>query len=88
LLIYSQAIVLQLEFAVVEEVVAYIDPAELVGILDYFVVEDKKVLDMHLADMDFADWVGILDFADKFDLLNMDYFVDKVMVVDFVQRVR
>ena len=68
--------------------VAYIVQVELVGILDYFVVEDKKELDMHLADMDFVVRVGILDFEDKVDLLNMDYFVDKVMVVDFVQRVR
>ena len=66
----------------------YIVQVELVGILDYFVVEDKKELDMHLVDMDFVFRVGILDFEDKVDLLNMDYFVDKVMVVDFVQRVR
>ena len=68
--------------------VVYIVQVELVGILDYFVVEDKKELDMHLVDMDFVFRVGILDFEDKVDLLNMDYFVDKVMVVDFVQRVR
>ena len=66
----------------------YIVQVELVGILDYFVVEDKKELDMHLVDMDFVFRVGILDFEDKVDLLNMDYFADKVIVVDFVQRVR
>ena len=68
--------------------VVYIVQVELVGILDYFVVEDKKELDMHLVDMDFVFRVGILDFEDKVDLLNMDYFADKVIVVDFVQRVR
>ena len=68
--------------------VVYIVQVELVGILDYFVVEDKKELDMHLVDMDFVVRVGILYFEDKVDLLNMDYFADKVIVVDFVQRVR